>query len=232
MDSQRDPFSFGGPQTTTKDGKPRSAYDENAEWFCGDDETDVDSIHSDGSSVLSAFRRKKKKKDYGYFENENDAVPEASMNFSALGIGSGGGGDHQPLSSMSIFPQKRTGRDFSIGSNIGMSDESFADLRGSTRSTMSREFDSLESIPVSRLLLVSEKNLKDDDSPAVLSTEDARHRTKVKANALDFIIEAEDEDDKKSLLDKMSTSTGIWVMAVCSTMLFVLDIVLLWLVVK
>jgi len=51
--------SFPAPQTTTRDGRPRSAYDKNAEWYCGDD-TDNGSIATDGSSVLSAFRPKKK----------------------------------------------------------------------------------------------------------------------------------------------------------------------------
>jgi hypothetical protein len=63
---------------TTLDGKPRSAYDKNAEWYCGSDD-DKDSVMSDGSSVLSAFRPKKS-------TLVTPCMPEseASMDFDAL----------------------------------------------------------------------------------------------------------------------------------------------------
>ncbi|KAG7367173.1 hypothetical protein IV203_029843 [Nitzschia inconspicua] len=50
--------SLPEPKVTTGDGKPRSAYDKNAEWYCGS-EDEQGSVVSDGSSVLSAFRPKK-----------------------------------------------------------------------------------------------------------------------------------------------------------------------------
>lgn len=53
---------FPIPYTGTGAGRPRSAYDKNAEWYCGsdDDDNSKGSVASDGSSVLSAFRPKKK----------------------------------------------------------------------------------------------------------------------------------------------------------------------------
>jgi hypothetical protein len=103
------------PPTNTKDGKPRSAYDKNAEWYCGEDgEDDVDndaSYNSDGSSVLSAFRPAAKKSPV-----PAPVVPqsEASMDFGAL-IGHDGGGlppfsdlpsEEKSMGGMSFLQQK------------------------------------------------------------------------------------------------------------------------------
>lgn len=72
------PSSFPVPSTAAGDGKPRSAYDKNAEWYCGSDD-EKDSIVSDGSSVLSAFRPKKQ-----LLATQIGPQSEASMDFGAL----------------------------------------------------------------------------------------------------------------------------------------------------
>ena len=77
--------------------KPRSAYDKNAPWYCGDSDEDDDD--SDTSSVLSAFKKKKKKKGkepsggLSYFNDDDEVNPtkEQSMSFSNLMGGSIGG---------------------------------------------------------------------------------------------------------------------------------------------
>ncbi|KAL3911118.1 MAG: hypothetical protein SGILL_007408, partial [Bacillariaceae sp.] len=76
-EEQEEP-SFLQPQTTTFDGKPRSAYDKNADWYC-DSEDDKGSVASDNSSVLSAFRPKKR-------QSQTEIAPqsEASMDLGAL----------------------------------------------------------------------------------------------------------------------------------------------------
>jgi hypothetical protein len=70
--------SFPAPQVATLDDKPRSAYDKDADWYCGSDD-DKDSIVSDGSSVLSAFRPKKNPP-----ATSTVPVSEASLDFGAL----------------------------------------------------------------------------------------------------------------------------------------------------
>mmetsp|Transcript_9059 Transcript_9059/g.22922 ORF Transcript_9059/g.22922 Transcript_9059/m.22922 type:complete len:1189 (-) Transcript_9059:872-4438(-) len=69
-------------------GRPRSGYDKDAEWYCGEDGEEVDpnaSYCSDGSSVLSAFRKSPAKKSPVHVEQAS-AIPEseASIAFSAL----------------------------------------------------------------------------------------------------------------------------------------------------
>jgi hypothetical protein len=81
--------AFLKPQMTTHDGKPRSAYDKNADWYC-DSEDEKGSVTSDSSSVLSAFRKKP--------VTETKVVPqsEASMDFGAL-LGGAEGGSSEAL---------------------------------------------------------------------------------------------------------------------------------------
>jgi hypothetical protein len=50
-----------GPPPTKINNQPRSVYDKNTPWYCGDDDDDVNS-DSDGSSVLSAFRKNSPKR--------------------------------------------------------------------------------------------------------------------------------------------------------------------------
>ncbi|OEU16243.1 hypothetical protein FRACYDRAFT_238831 [Fragilariopsis cylindrus CCMP1102] len=83
-----------------KNGKPRSAYDKDAEWYCGSDSDSnmMDSIRSDGSSVLSLFRKPKEKNkttmmdmgnelsitDLFSINNDQDGLSEPSMDLSIL----------------------------------------------------------------------------------------------------------------------------------------------------
>eukprot|EP00536_Pseudo-nitzschia_multiseries_P000998 jgi/Psemu1/321878/estExt_fgenesh1_pg.C_120042 len=239
MDPQVDPFTFWEQRAATKGGKPRSAFDESAEWYCGDDDVDHDSIHSDGSSVLSAFRRNKTKQSYDCFVNEDDGTPEVSMNVFDLVIGNGDGDDgngEDPSSSLSVSQPRANRRKKKSGSNARMSDDSFVALTGSRPSTVSQEFLSLESIPVSQLLVSEKKNPRDDvDSAAILNIEDTERGTDMQDNTNDDIIgiEIENDDGKESLfLDRMATTKYIRIMAICSSMLFVLDVVLLCLFLK
>jgi hypothetical protein len=82
--------SFPEPPVTTVKGTPRSGYDKNAEWYCGSDD-DKNSIISDGSSVLSAFRPNKS-------TPVTPDIPqsEASMDFGAL-LGDDVGGSSRPV---------------------------------------------------------------------------------------------------------------------------------------
>jgi hypothetical protein len=88
------------PETTTKDVKPRSAYDKDAEWYCGSDADMNGSMRSDGSSVLSLFRKPKKKNtnetktmdmdnessitNLFSVNNDQDGISEYSMGISTL----------------------------------------------------------------------------------------------------------------------------------------------------
>ena len=66
----------GPPPKKIKD-QPRSAYDKNARWYCGNDDDDVKS-GSDGSSILSAFRKNSPKR----HESQSSA---GSISISGLG---------------------------------------------------------------------------------------------------------------------------------------------------
>lgn len=96
--------SFPDPQMTTVEGKPRSAYDKNAEWYCGSDDDEQGSIISDGSSVLSAFRPKKQ-------SPVSAAIPEseASMDLGAL---LGGDDEQGSLVESSTGPEESMGLNF------------------------------------------------------------------------------------------------------------------------
>ena len=71
------------PNMTRKDGRPRSGYDRNADWYCGNDADNHDSIHSYGSSILSAFQIKKEIEPMLKPDTKEETI-EDSMNFSIL----------------------------------------------------------------------------------------------------------------------------------------------------
>jgi hypothetical protein len=127
---------FPAPEKTTRDGKPRSAYDKNAEWFCGDDDDNSDSM-TDGSSVLSAFRPTKKNRQ---LEPDTPPKSEASMDFGAL-LGEEGG------SSEALRTDESMGLNFL--QNIAVKDQPL----GSTKETiLDLEEESLKSVSVRDLL--------------------------------------------------------------------------------
>eukprot|EP00532_Pseudo-nitzschia_australis_P002854 CAMPEP_0168192866 /NCGR_PEP_ID=MMETSP0139_2-20121125/18279_1 /TAXON_ID=44445 /ORGANISM="Pseudo-nitzschia australis, Strain 10249 10 AB" /LENGTH=257 /DNA_ID=CAMNT_0008116139 /DNA_START=261 /DNA_END=1034 /DNA_ORIENTATION=- len=220
--------SFATPITTTKDGQPRSAYDKNAEWYCGEDDDDIGSIHSDGSSVLSAFRTKKETTSNNHYPSTNNGQPEVSMNFSALAMGTSStvrnsSNDESPLSFSLNIPNS------DATSNTQMVDKSFAYSMTLTASTEGQGFDVLESIPVSQLL-VAENNPSDQDDNAhskeFFDIESVKTTTERQEDVRDEIIENE------SFIDKLSKKKGIGIMVIGSSVFFILDVALLFLLLK
>lgn len=226
--------SSATPITTTKGGQPRSAYDKNAEWYCGEDDDDIGSIHSDGSSILSAFRTRKETTSNSHYPSTNDGQPEMSMHFSALAMGTSStirnsSNDEGPLSFVLNIPSS------DAISNTQLIDESFANSMRLTASTEGQGFDVLESIPVSQLL-VAENNPSDPDDNANLTeffdVESVKTTTEGQEDVTDEIIEATNENKNESFLDKLSTKKGIGFMVIGTSMFFVLDVVLLCLLLK
>ncbi|VEU40608.1 unnamed protein product [Pseudo-nitzschia multistriata] len=195
----------------TSDAQPRSGDDRNADLYSVDDDSsDASSLDSDGSSGFSQIRTTSKTSGSMCPEDEGS---ETSTTFSAPGVGHG-----------SCRSRSRNNNNHS---NTENSPSSFLPLAGdadfdSGARIAEGEFHSFRSTSVTHFLAAvgdpGEGNARVDSLGSPEATDD--------------IIEADHESRTGSFVDVISTKKGILVMAICTAMFFVLDIVLLWFCIK
>ncbi|KAL3924783.1 MAG: hypothetical protein SGILL_000829 [Bacillariaceae sp.] len=219
-DEQQRMPSFLGPQRTSPDGKPRSAYDKNAEWYCSS-EDEKGSVTSDCSSVLSAFRPKKR-------VTEAEVVPqsEASMDLDALlgGTEEGSSEAIQVDQSMTFDNLQASKGHGNIMSMIGMipdlgeesaqSDAESIDVESVLASTRKKKKSSKQGVSVSESTRASETDTRSppESAPSISSSSDSNESP---------------IGEKKSLMKQLTSQKVFRWVSVGLALILILDIVLL-----
>lgn len=242
-----DPSVMLDLQTTTRDGKLRSAYDKSADWYCGPDadaENDVDSIHSDGSSVLSAFRIKKKKPikvdlpaNYFVTPPKGKGEVEESMHFSSLiGGSSNGMDDDSQMDSISLLQLE--------ANHSRKKKKGTKKARKASLSTAMKELGPLQNIAFSQLL-VEQRNRNEhspDADPSPANVEDIESSTEKLERKIATSTDHVDDNDgnnnigsnerkkKLSFLDRLTTKKSVLALVIGSGILIALNVILICIV--
>ena len=221
VDDDGAPSTLPAPDKTTRDGKPRSAYDKNAEWYCGDD--DNSGSMTDGSSVLSAFRPTKKKQQ---LEPDNPPKSEASMDFGAL-LGEEGGSSEALRTDESMglnFLQNKSVKDQPLGSTketiLDLEEESLKSV--SVRDLLNGSFEmegAKQNHPKEKSSSNSENSENDDSSASSRETSQSQVISTENTKTLD-------KNSKKWASRVLSRKALYWILFGVMLML-IMDIVLL-----
>ena len=243
------------PKTTRKDGRPRSAYDKNAEWYCssdGDDDMNGSSIFSGGSSILSLFQPKKKQT-----RSKDAGLSDTSMDFSTLMKASSGENISSMLQSENSMEFFNIQKNNDNGSSSIRIDSSIDICYSKTISAMHSE--SLQSVPVSQLMNPNsneridfaavdiediEKSAKEgkdaddvfasdlDSDDSMTRVQETKHSSISSAGASIFgdnnNNEANNENEnEQSFFDKINTEENVRLAAIGTIALLILDVILL-----
>ena len=182
------------PKTTTKDGKPRSAYDKDAEWYCGSDSDSnmMDSIRSDGSSVLSLFRKPKEKNKTTMMDmgNESSITDLFSSNNDQDGLS-------EPSMDLSILLGKDEESGNNIGGEVSITISHNNNDNNNNNNNNNKNKNVIPAMPSEPLQIVSVNEMladieNDDDDDAHSSWSNSNSTNE---NGVSLLVDDDDDDD-------------------------------------